>query len=391
MQAAAVTATPWRRLPPELTGAMRARLPAMAAAVAAAVTDLTPGFAGAADAKFRADVRTAVDVALSHFLDLIGTADPALPPGVRQVFVALGAAEAREQRGPESLLAALRVASRLLLRQLGEALAEVRPLDVAALVDAADAVTGYVDELAAASTEGFARQVREQSGEGDRLRRRLADVLLAGGTAPPVVTAAAYRAGWPDLDIVVPVVLPARHARDARFRFGADGIVVERGRDAVVLVRAGARTRRSELADTLRGRGAAVGPALPWQQLPQAVRLAELAATVVGAEPVDVVFVEDHLTALAIGGQPDALTVLTARRLAPLAALPVDQRAELLRTLHSWLRHWGARRAVAAELFVHPQTVSYRVKRLRELLGDDLDDPDRRFEWLLVMAAGEVA
>jgi hypothetical protein len=46
---------------------------------------------------------------------------------------------------------------------------------------------------------------------------------------------------------------------------------------------------------------------------------------------------------------------------------------------------------VSAELFVHPQTVSYRLKCLRELLGDDLDDPTARFELLLVLAASNPA
>ncbi|WP_326553154.1 PucR family transcriptional regulator [Micromonospora sp. NBC_01813] len=386
VHAGAVTSTPWQRLPAELAPAMRPRLPAVIRAVATAVTEATPAFAGVAEQKFRSDAWTAVEVALHHFLDLVGTTDPALPPRVREVFVALGAAEAREQRGPEALLAALRMASRLLLRHLGEVLAELRPLDVETLVDCADAVSGYVDELAAASTDGFAQQVREQSGDGDRLRRQLADLLLAGGAPAEVVAAAATRVGWPELDTVVPVVLAVGHARDVRFRFGADGLVIERGRDAVVLLRAGPRTSRSALAATLHGRAASVGPALPWPQVPQAVRLAELTAT---ATPptADVVFADDQLTTLAVQGQPDALAVLTVRRLAPFDSLRPTGREELLRTLHSWLRHWGARTAVSAELFVHPQTVSYRVKRLRALLGDDLADPDRRFELLLVLAA----
>ena len=186
----------------------------------------------------------------------------------------------------------------------------------------------------------------------------------------------------------MPVLLPPEQARDARFRYGRDGVFVERARDVVLLVREGPRTGRSQLTESLRGRGAVVGPALDWPQVPEGVRLAELTAELVGADPGPV-FADDHLVVLALRGEPGALAVLTARRLAPLARLTDSQRESLLSTLRSWLRHWGSRTEVAAELFVHPQTVSYRLKRLRDLLGADLDDPAARFELLLVLAAGQ--
>jgi DNA-binding PucR family transcriptional regulator len=34
---------------------------------------------------------------------------------------------------------------------------------------------------------------------------------------------------------------------------------------------------------------------------------------------------------------------------------------------------------VAAELAIHPQTVRYRMARIRDLIGDLLDDPEQRF------------
>jgi DNA-binding PucR family transcriptional regulator len=43
--------------------------------------------------------------------------------------------------------------------------------------------------------------------------------------------------------------------------------------------------------------------------------------------------------------------------------------------------------AVAAALHVHPQTVRYRLKRLRELFGERLDDPRVRFELALALRA----
>ncbi len=184
---------------------------------------------------------------------------------------------------------------------------------------------------------------------------------------------------------MVPVLLPPDQARDARFRFAADGVVAERAHDAVLLLRAGPRTERAALAEALDGREAVVGPALSWTEVPEAVRLAERAAELLGSAPAPM-FVEDHFAALALRGEPGALAALSTRRLAALDGLRPAQREQLLVTLESWLRHWGSRTAVAAELYVHPQTVSYRVNRLRDLLGPDLDDPAARFELLLVLS-----
>jgi hypothetical protein len=369
----------------ELSAAMLSELPATVRTVTGAVAEAAPAFATIVDAKFERDVGTAARVALERFVELVGTDAAALPPRFREVFVALGAAEAREDRGPDALLAAYRTAGRCLLRAASEALARVRPLDPDVLIDLSDAVTAFVDELAAASTDGFARQVQEQAGEGDR-RRRLAELLLRGSAPDDVVSAAAGGIGWSGITTVVPVVLPLEHARDARFRFGADGVLAERPRDAVLLLRDGPRAARPQLAGMLAGRGAVAGPAVTWHQVPEAVRLAELTAELVrvGAGPV---FADDHLGTLALRGEPGALAVLTTRRLAPLAHLRPAQREVLLATLYSWLRHWGSRAEVSAELFVHPQTVSYRVGRLREMLGADLDDPVGRFELLLALAA----
>ena len=66
--------------------------------------------------------------------------------------------------------------------------------------------------------------------------------------------------------------------------------------------------------------------------------------------------------------------MLSARRLAPLATLRGANGTACWRPCTAGCA-MGSRAEVAAELFVHPQTVSYRLKRLRDLLGDDLDDP----------------
>ena len=54
-------------------------------------------------------------------------------------------------------------------------------------------------------------------------------------------------------------------------------------------------------------------------------------------------------------------------------------------TALAYVRHGGNAVAMAAELHVHPQTARYRIARLRELLGEQLDDPDARFELELAL------
>ena len=57
-------------------------------------------------------------------------------------------------------------------------------------------------------------------------------------------------------------------------------------------------------------------------------------------------------------------------------------------TALAYVRHGGNSVAMAEELHVHPQTARYRIARLRELLGEQLEDPDARFELELALRAG---
>ena len=61
--------------------------------------------------------------------------------------------------------------------------------------------------------------------------------------------------------------------------------------------------------------------------------------------------------------------------LAPLATLRPNAAARLAETLRAWLLHQGQRDAVAADLFVHAQTVRYRMNQIRDLYGERLTDP----------------
>ena len=72
--------------------------------------------------------------------------------------------------------------------------------------------------------------------------------------------------------------------------------------------------------------------------------------------------------------------------LAPLADLRPATAEKLTETLRSWVLNQGRRDAVADELFVHPQTVRYRVQQLRELYGDRLEEPQFVLQATLALA-----
>ncbi|MGH3273847.1 MAG: PucR family transcriptional regulator, partial [Streptosporangiaceae bacterium] len=75
--------------------------------------------------------------------------------------------------------------------------------------------------------------------------------------------------------------------------------------------------------------------------------------------------------------------VSMARRL--LAPLTRDNDQALLRTLDCYLRYSGATSAICAELYIHRNTLAYRVRKLEDLLGVDLQDGQVRATLMLAV------
>ena len=133
---------------------------------------------------------------------------------------------------------------------------------------------------------------------------------------------------------------------------------------------------RPALMRSLREAEAVVGPARPWDEVDssyaRALRARQLGLAGGEDGPLDT---EERLPELVLRADETALADLRAQALAPLADLSESAREKLTETLRSWLLHQGRRDAVAAELFVHPQTVRYRMTQLRELYGARLEEP----------------
>jgi hypothetical protein len=79
---------------------------------------------------------------------------------------------------------------------------------------------------------------------------------------------------------------------------------------------------------------------------------------------------------------------LMERLLAPLGALPAGRAETAIRTLQVYLDERGSLQRSGERLHLHKNAVAYRMRRIREHLGDiDLDDPDRRLELQLACRA----
>jgi DNA-binding PucR family transcriptional regulator len=149
--------------------------------------------------------------------------------------------------------------------------------------------------------------------------------------------------------------------------------------------------RRRALTAALRGRRAALGHVTGWQEAGLSFARAHGVLELVreGAVEPDgpLAVAEEHQLALMLGGDSRLARDLAARALAPLGGETELSRERLAATLDAWLRHRGRTEEVARALHVHPQTVRYRLARLRELFGDSLETPDGRFELEVALRA----
>jgi len=423
---------PYAAIPPEAAALLRPVLPGLADEIIAAIAREVPEYAMAMEGEFGQVVREASEQALRRFVDVIE--DPTSDDGRgRQTYLALGRGELRAGRSLDALLSAYRLGSRLAWRRFVEAGVE-GGLDPSAIYALGEGIFAYIDEISAESAEGYAEEQSAAAGERQRLRRRLVRLLAQDPpAADESVLAAAAAARWPLPKTVAALVTApegvggevaagggtagsaaadgayatgaatsggtsdgeaeadALAARLAR-RIGEEAIGAGIERLALVLVPdAGAPARARRLKAAVQAHPAALGPAVPLSATGLSVRRAVAThALLLAGRLGDRAFAraEEHLPALVVAADPVLGAELAEQYLAPLQTLADGPRERLTETLRAWLDRPGQVQAVAAELDVHPQTVRYRVKQLRDLFGDRLEDPEARFELGLALRAG---
>jgi PucR-like helix-turn-helix protein len=382
---------PWEGLPAALAETLRPELPALADEIIDAISVGVPGYARPIGGPFGRALRTGVEEALRQFVALIERPAAGREPG-RQVYVNLGRGELRAGRSLDALLAAYRLGARVAWRRLAAA-GERAGVEPRTLYLLAESIFAYIDELSAESIEGYTREQSAAAGELQRRRQRLAALLVQEPSPDPAaVEAAALEAGWPLPRVLAGVAVEGDEPGRLALRLGPDTLVTALPPvTCVLLPDPDGPGRRRELGAALGGRRAALGPTVGWPEAAVSFRRAEAALRLVldGAleEDGELLVADRHGVPILLDADRRLARDIATNRLAPLDEETPASRERLSATLLAWLRHQGRTDAVAGALHVHPQTVRYRLGRLRELFGDELDDPDARFELELALRA----
>jgi hypothetical protein len=390
---------PWEELPPEVAAVLRPELPALADEIIAEISDSVPDYARPLEGPFGLALRVGVVEALRQFTAMVE--DPAGGRGAgREVYVNLGRGEMRAGRSLDALLAAYRVGARVAWRRLATA-GERAGLSPRTLYALAESIFDYIDELSAESIEGYAREQTAAAGALQLRRQHLAGLLVQQPpAAAAAIEAAASEAGWALPRTLAAVAVETEddtgggagdeHGDRLSVRLGPDVLVARVPPVVAALVPdPAAPGRHRELETILRDRQAALGPAVPWPDAAlsfararEVLRLVKEGAIQEGA---GLLLAERHNLSLLLGSDRRLARDVAEQALAPLDGETELSRDRLRTTLDAWLRHRGRTEAVARALHVHPQTVRYRLARLRDLFGARLDDPDARFELELAL------
>ena len=161
--------------------------------------------------------------------------------------------------------------------------------------------------------------------------------------------------------------------------------------------------RPDALADAVRGIPAVLGSTVGPDQVARSVARARAAWTLhvegkleatscceatVDDDECGLARADDHLLTLLLHSDVTLTADLVAQRLEPLRRMTAAARDRAVTTLTAWLDAHGDVAEAATTLHVHPQTVRYRLARLKESFAGALDDPAARLEVALALRFG---
>jgi hypothetical protein len=373
--------------PPELADIIRPELPSLAEEIIAEIRRAIPEYARPMEGPYGRVLRMGVGQALGTFVELI--TDPAASHDHRdEVCRKLGEYEEAEGRSLDSLQAAYRIGAHVAWRRAVD-IGTRHNISSTVMSQLADAVFGYIDDLASLSADGYLRAKARSSASVDEWRQRMLRLILEQPAVPRrAIVDLADLVGWKvpqqvrlvaiQPPVAAPIPLPPGALAD--LKAAEPHLLLPGDLDS---------HQRTALETALSRRPAAIGIQVPLAEAADSLYWARQALAlgrsgVIAADKV--ILCDDHLLTLWLS-EDRLLRQLARQQFTALSGLSERQRRRLTDTLAVWLETGGKAADVASRLKVHPQTVRYRMRILERVLGGQLHDPDSRFAMEVVLRA----
>lgn len=271
-----------------------------------------------------------------------------------------------------------------------EAAALIEVDDVEELMDIGSLVLRYLELVTTAVTDAYVETITAMTGKDRAAKDNLLGQLVLGADAPAMWHAAGLTP-WPHRTLLhlrmraprhqhaVTVTVEARRRarciRDALASLSGDEVLDSLDPTGGLIVLRGTiepHEVRRALARVIRGRWhAGLAHAQRAEATADAVAAAHDCAEVAQrlGLPTGVHVIKDLALQVQVtrpGPARDALAALLA---------PLDDQPDLLKTLEAHVAASGRRAETAEALHVHPNTLDYRLRRIRKLTGIDLTGP----------------
>jgi hypothetical protein len=390
---------PWAEVPAEAADRMRTAVLDAADDIIEQVRGEVAEYALSMDGEFGQNIRRGVSVATEQFLQLLGT-DDELPD--TRVYFELGRVEHRHGRTMDALQSAYRIGSRVMWRRIS-ASSDAYGLGPDGIFRLAEALFQYIEQLAAASVAGYAHEQSLTAGSRQARRHTLVAALVRTPPAEgPELERLVREAEWA-LPRSLAVMVCDEDAMPALCRRLPADVLGSRvdGLGVLVVPDPDGPGRADALDEATAGVPVVLGPTVTVDQVARTVERARAAWPLVTSgeiapEPDDdrpraarppsgLVRADDHLLALLLHADVSVTADLVAQRLEPLRRMTASARDRAVTTLRAWLDAHGDIAETAGLLHVHPQTVRYRLARLKESFAGALDDPAARLEVALAL------
>lgn len=361
----------------------------VAGRVAEQIQTSVPAFDGLSDGGAHELILNAMHNAIRLFVDDALGREVSYA-AVDDLFRKLGYRQGARGRDHEVIDQSVTIAVREISNELQVRAAE-NELSAGALNAINEAVTGFVAHLTEQVELGHQAGLEARNTDTGVARSRLLEGLLAGADADDLETQAAI-AQWEITERVTVIAAEVRGKERIAARELGGAALTRPGQTPQLVVCAS-----DDVADVVerlkaaypRTRLAVCWP-VPPNDVPAAGRwvnraLALVRAKVIPARPV--IDCVRHRTEIWLHAEPALRRQLAQELLRPLFGETANSREILSETLLVWLETRDSAPAIAARLGVHPQTVRYRWKRINELFGDSLHDPDFVIQLTLVLKA----